>query len=210
MTAFQPPPPSPARSVNPDHSAFGTATLHAENRSADPPYRRRPDWRDRVLFSACRQEIFVGGDPNHVASAATATREYRRENQYSLPHQLVSFHSSSTTSCTSAPTHHPGFHNPANAACAYYHDGSGTPAITQWFRPDGTQMTVACGFSFGIFPRDSDPHPPISLAQQPPSYAPTGPTAIQPKRPRTHLPPHHQLPEPRPASFYDYQLHPRD
>ena len=142
--------------------------------------------------------------PRRLPESAAATT-----NQYALPHQLVSFHSSSTTSCTSAPIHHPGFHNNANAACAYYHDGSDTPAITQWFRPDGTQMTVACGFLFGIFPRDSDPHPPISLAQQPPSYAPTGPTAIQPKRPRTHLPPHHQLPEPRPP-FYDYQLHPRD
>ena len=84
-------------------------------------------------------------------------------NQYALPHQLVSFHSSLTTSCTSAPIHQPGFHNPANAACAYYHNGSDTPAshpvptrfffpITRWFRPDGTQMTVACGFLFGIFP----------------------------------------------------------
>ena len=76
VTAFQPPPPSPARSVNPDHSAFGTATLYAENRTTDPTYGRRPEWLDRVLFSVCGQEIFIGGDPNYVASAATATREY--------------------------------------------------------------------------------------------------------------------------------------
>ena len=62
-------------SVNPDHSAFGTVTLYAENRTTDPTCGRRPDWRDRVLFSARRQEIFVG-DFNHVESAATATREY--------------------------------------------------------------------------------------------------------------------------------------
>ena len=76
MTALQPPPPSPTHSVNPDHSAFGTTTLHAENRTTDPPYGRRPDWRDRVLLSGCGQEIFVAGDFNHVASVATATREY--------------------------------------------------------------------------------------------------------------------------------------
>ena len=51
-------------------------------------------------------------------SAAAAT------HQYALSHQLVSFHSSSTTSCTSAPTNHPGFRSPANAACPYYHNGS--------------------------------------------------------------------------------------
>ena len=76
VTAFQPPPLSPTHTVNPDHSAFGTTTLHAENRTTDPPYGRRPDWRERVLFGAFGQEIFVGGDPNHVVSAATATREY--------------------------------------------------------------------------------------------------------------------------------------
>ena len=76
--------------------------------------------------------------PRRLPESAAATT-----NQYALPHQLVSFHSSSTTSCTPAPIHHPGFHNPANAACAYYHDGSDTPAITQWSRPDGTQMTAA-------------------------------------------------------------------
>ena len=75
MTTLQPPPPSPTYSVNPDHSAFGTSTLHAENRTTDPPYGRRPDWRDRVLFSACGQEIFVG-DFYQVASVATAIREY--------------------------------------------------------------------------------------------------------------------------------------
>ena len=30
---------------------------------------------------------------------------------------------------------------------------------------------------------NSDPHPPSSLAQPPPSHAPTGPSAIQPKHP---------------------------
>ena len=75
MTAPQPPPPSPPHSVNPDHSAFRTTTLHAENKTTDPPYGRRPDWRDRVLFSACGQEIFVG-DFYQVASVATAIREY--------------------------------------------------------------------------------------------------------------------------------------
>ena len=76
VMAFQPLPPSPTHSVNPDHSAFGTTILHAENRTTDPPYGRRPDWRDRVLFSACGQEVFIGEDPNHVASASTSTREY--------------------------------------------------------------------------------------------------------------------------------------
>ena len=85
--------------------------------------------------------------PRRLPESAAATT-----NQYALPHKLVSSHSSSTTSCAPAPIHHPGFHNPANAACAYYHNGSDTPAITQWFRPDGTQMTIACGFLFGIFP----------------------------------------------------------
>ena len=75
MTAFQPPPSSPTHSVNPDHSVFGTTTVHADNRTTDSPYGRRPDSGDRVLFSACGQETLVGGDPNHLASAATATRE---------------------------------------------------------------------------------------------------------------------------------------
>ena len=30
------------------------------------------------------------------------------------------------------------------------------------------------------------------------------------KHPRTHLQPHHQPTEPRPPSFYNYQLHPQD
>ena len=76
VTAFQPPPPSPTHSVNPDHSAFGTATLHAEKSTTDPIYGGRPDWCDRVLCTACEQEIFIGGDPNPVARAATATREF--------------------------------------------------------------------------------------------------------------------------------------
>ena len=95
--------------------------------------------------------------PRQLPESAAATT-----NQYALSHQLVSFHSSSTTSCTSAPIHHPGFYNHASAACAYYHNGSDTPAShpvptrlffpkTRWFRPDGTQMTVVCGFLFGIF-----------------------------------------------------------
>ena len=49
-----------------------------------------------------------------------------------------------------------------------------------------------------------------SLTQPSPSHVPTGPGAIQPNHPRTHLPPHHQYPEPRPPSFYDYRLHTRD
>ena len=67
--------------------------------------------------------------------------------------------------------------------------------ITRRFRPNGTQMNFVCGFLFGIFPRNTDPHPPSPLAQTPPSYAPTGPSAIQPKHPRTHLPSPHQPPE---------------
>ena len=163
VTEFQLPP-SPTHSVNPDHSAFGTTTLHAENRRTDPPYGRRPDWRERILVSACGQEIFIGGDPNHVAGAATATGECRRNDKPMRPAPPACVVPLAlTTSCTSAPIHHAGFHNPANAACAYYHNGSDTPAshpvptrlffrITRWFRPDGTQMTVACGFLFCIFP----------------------------------------------------------
>ena len=85
VTALQPPPQSPTHSVNPDHSAFGAATLHAENRTTDPSYGRRPDWRDRVFFSACGQEIFIKGDPNHVASAATAIREYAAATATNTP-----------------------------------------------------------------------------------------------------------------------------
>ena len=76
MTALQPPPPSPTHSFNSDHSVLATATLPAENRRTDPPYERRPGWRERVLFRACGQRVFVAGDPNHMACAATAPREY--------------------------------------------------------------------------------------------------------------------------------------
>ena len=65
-----------------------------------------------------------------MAAAEYATSTTALPNQYTLPHQLVSSHSNTTTCCTSTPTHHPGFHNPANAACAYYHNGSDAPAHT--------------------------------------------------------------------------------
>ena len=80
-------------------------------------------------------------------------------NHYALIHQLVSSHSSSTSSCISATIHHPGFHSPANAACAYFHNGSDSPAhdhahiqcsnasvfpITLWFRPNVTQRNLVC------------------------------------------------------------------
>ena len=168
MTAFQPPPPSPTHSVNPDHSAFGTTTIHAENMTTDPPYGRRPDWGDRVLFSACGQEIFIEGDPNHVESAAAATREYAAATATNTPCPTsLCRPTRARPCCTSTPTRHPGFHNPSNAACAYYHNGSDAPAhahtashpvptrlffpITLWFRPDGTQMKVVCGLLFCIF-----------------------------------------------------------
>ena len=163
VTAFQPPPPSPTRSVSPDHSAFGKTTLHAENWTTDPPYGRRPDWRERVLVSACGQEVFIGGNPNQVASAATATRECRRNDKPKrpappacvVPLELDHF----LYLCTHTP---PRFHNPANVACAYYRNGSGTSAshpvptrlffpITLFFKREGAQMDVVCGFLFGIF-----------------------------------------------------------
>ena len=124
MTVLQPPSPSPTHSVNPDHSAFGTATLHAENRTTDPPYGRRPDWHDRVLLSAFGQEIFCWRELQPCDKCRDGYQRVCRRNgsnPYGLPHQLVSFHSNSTTCCTSAPTHHPGFHSPASTTCAYYH-----------------------------------------------------------------------------------------
>ena len=84
VTAFQPPP-SPTHSVNPNHSAFGTTTLHADNRTTNPLYGRRPDWCERILVSACRQEVFIGGDPHHVAGTATATRECHRNDKLIRP-----------------------------------------------------------------------------------------------------------------------------
>ena len=80
-----------------------------------------------------------------------------------MPHQLVSSHLNSTTCCTSAPTHHPGFHSPANATCAYDHrfrrsrtrphrfTSCAHPPVfpvTQWFRPDGTQRNFVCANLF--------------------------------------------------------------
>ena len=85
-------------------------------------------------------------------------------NQYDRPHQLVSSRSISVTFCTSAPTHHPGFHSPANAACSSFHNASDFPhtpspphvrcppasvfPITLWLRPHGTQMKFVCGNEF--------------------------------------------------------------
>ena len=48
VSALQTPPPSPTPSVNLDPSAFGTATLHPENRTADPP--TRDVQRDATVF----------------------------------------------------------------------------------------------------------------------------------------------------------------
>ena len=170
MTALQPPPPSSTHTVNPDHSAFGTTTLHADNRSADPSCRRCPHWRDRVLFSACGQEIFVAGDFNHVARVVTATREYAEQRQPIRPAPpacvvpLVLDHL--LYLCTHIPprlsqlrqrglrlspqwfrrsrTHPYRF-----TSCA--HPPPVFP-ITLWFRRDGTQMNFVCGFLFGTFP----------------------------------------------------------
>ena len=152
-------------------------------------------------------------------SAAAAT------HQYALSHQLVSFHSSSTTSCTSAPIHHPCFHNPANAACAYYHNGSGTPTshpvpthlffpVTRWFRPEfqtGRHRNDRClrllvRYIYMRF----RPTPAEFNGATTAFLCPNWPRHTQPEHPRTHLPPHHQPPEPRLPSFCDYQLHPRD
>ena len=83
----------------------------------DSTYGRRPDWRDRVLFSASGQEIFIGGDPNHVGSTATATREYAAATATTnmpCPTSLcrptrarsrsVPLHPHTTPACTSPPT----------------------------------------------------------------------------------------------------------
>ena len=77
-----------------------------------------------------------------------------------MPHKLVSSHSNSATSCTSAPTPHPDLRRPAKAACAYYHRGSDAlaPAHTALrtvpsrlglprtlrFRQEGTPMIFVC------------------------------------------------------------------
>ena len=171
MTALQPPPSSPTHSVNPDHSTFGTATLHAENRTTNPPYGRRAGWRDRLFILCLRAgDIYRRGSQPCGKYRDAYQRVCRRNgnNQYALPHQLVSSHSCSTTCCTSAPTHHPGFHSPANAACLlpqrfrrsrthpHRFTSCGHPPlafpITLWFRLDGTQVNLVCCFLFGIFP----------------------------------------------------------
>ena len=75
MTALQPPPPSPAHSVNPDNSAFGTATLHARNRTTDPPTGEAQTRPTAFCLVPTDKKCFVAGDPNHVASAATVASE---------------------------------------------------------------------------------------------------------------------------------------
>ena len=215
MTAFQPPPPSPTHSVNPDHSAFGTTTSHAENRTTDPPYGRRPDWRERVLVSACGQEIFIGGDPNHVASAATATREYAAATATTntpCPTSLcrptrarplaVPLHPHTTPASTAPPT------RPAPIT-TMVQTLPHTPSLLHILCPPASCLPHNTMVQTGRHPNElrlwflvryismnSDPHPPSSFTQTPPSHAPTGPSSIQPKHPRTHLPPN--------------QLHPRD
>ena len=160
MTAFQPPPPSPTRSVSPDHSAFGKTTLHAENWTTDPPYGRRPDWRERVLVSACGQEVFIGGDPNHVASAATATRDCRRNDKPIRPAPpacvvpLEADHFLYLCAQTSPRLQQPRQTRPAPITTMVQTLPVPTRLcfpITRWFRPDGNQMNVVCGFLFGIF-----------------------------------------------------------
>ena len=130
VTAFQPPPPSPTHSVNPDHLAFGTTTLHAERRTTDPPHGRRLDWRDRALFRYLRAGDIYRRSSQPCGKCRDGYQRVcsRNGNQYSLHHHHLLSHSSLTTCGTSEPTQHPGFHNPANAACAYYHNGSDTPA----------------------------------------------------------------------------------
>ena len=76
MTALQPPPPFPTHSVNPDHSAFGTTTLYAENRTTVLPTGDVQTGATAFFLVPAGKSYFVAGDPNHVASAATATREY--------------------------------------------------------------------------------------------------------------------------------------
>ena len=95
------------------------------------PNGRRSDWRDRFFFSARGQELFCSRGSQPCGKCRDGYQRVCRRNinnQYALPHQLVSSHSCSTPSCTSASTHHPGFHSPAHAACAYCHNGSDDPA----------------------------------------------------------------------------------
>ena len=160
MTALQPPPPSPTHSVNPDH------TLHAENRTTDPPYGRRPDWRDSVLFSACGQEIFVAGDFNHVASAATATAEYPAATaatntacptsscRLTRTRPLAAPLHPHTTPASTAPPTRPapittGSDAPARAHAASHRVPTRLCLpITLWFGPNPTQRNVVCGNLF--------------------------------------------------------------
>ena len=216
VTPFQPPSPSSTHSVNPDHSAYGTATLHAENRTREPTYGRRLVWCDHVLFSACGQGVSVG-DFNHKASVATATREYAAATATTNTPCTTSvccptrarplailLHPHTTPASSAPPTrlviittmvqtlrHTP---TPLHILCP----PSSVFPKPLWFRPDGTQRNFVSGFLFGKVRSNSDPHPPSLLAQRPPSHAPYGSSVIQPKHPRTHLPP--SPPTPRAAT----------
>ena len=132
MTALQPPPPSPTHSVNP-----------ITRRLVRPPYtprtgRQIPHTGDvqtgaTAFYLVPRTgHIYRRGSQPCGKCRDGYQRVCRRNgnNQYVLPHQPVSSHSCLTTSYTSAPTHHPGFHSPANATCTYYQNGSDAPANT--------------------------------------------------------------------------------
>ena len=130
MTALQPPPPSATHSVNPDLSAFGTATLHAENRTTYHPRGDVQTDATAVDIGACGQEIFYSRGPELCGKCRDGFQRVGCRsgiNQYALPHQLVSSHSKSTNCCISTTTHHYGFDSPVNSACALYPLGSDSP-----------------------------------------------------------------------------------
>ena len=163
MTALQPPPPSPTHSVNPNHSAFGTTTLYAEKRATVLPTGDVQTGATAFFFSACGHELFCsrGSQPCGKCLDGYQSMPPQRQQPIRLADHLVSSHSCSTTCCTSAPTNHPGFHSPVNAACAYSHNGSDAPSHAHtalhpvptrlclsdktMVRPDGTQRNFVCG-----------------------------------------------------------------
>ena len=144
----------------------------------------------------------VRGVPNHVASVATATRDYapatattntpcptslcRPTRARPLPAPL---HPYTTPASTAPPTRPlpistmvqtlPHTPTPLHILCppAYYI--SRNTMVQTGLHPNELRLRFLARY----ISMNSDPHPPSSLAQPPPSHAPTGPSAIQPKHP---------------------------
>ena len=174
------------------------------------------------------RRYFVGGNCNHVTSAATATREYAAATaaihtafptsscRSTRTRPLAAPLHPHTTPDSTAPPARPAPITTGSDAPAHAHNAS-HPAPTRLYLSHNTMVQT------GRHPNEIRlrflvRYISMKLRPTPAEFIAATTAFPRPKRPQRHpvKPPTHAptapppTPEPRPPSFYDYQLHPRD